>query len=881
MRSEATLQSLVRSFPERGHEMAVIAFDERGQDTWSYEKLSDAIARFSTGLLDAGVKRGQPVFIMAPNSPAWIIVYFGIISAGAMAVPVDNLLGDADAARLLQASNAGMAFVGQDHLAALRKSDGAANIQFFLLDSGREHDEVPGWQSLLATEVREGPIASEDETASRLFTSGTTGPPKTVPLTHRNFFSNVTALRHASIVGPGDRVLLPLPLHHAYAFTVGLLGTLSNGGTLVLPAGASGPALQQALKEGKATTLLAVPRLLEALIEAVEARIALQGRRRLRLFRRLLTLSISLRRIFGIRIGRILFRQLHEGLGPELRLIGSGGARLDPETAWKLEGLGWQVLSGYGLTETSPILTLNLAGQNRIGTAGRPVPGVEIRIDAEPGSPEGEICARGPNVFAGYLNNPEANKTAFTADGWFRTGDIGFVDGAGYLHIVGRAKEMIVLASGKNIAPEEIEGTFEQCPLFQEVAVMELEGVLVGIFVPDYEALRAYGAAQASVLLRDEIEQISVALPKYERLSDFRVIHEDLPRTHLGKLKRHQLLSIWEQAAAAAPPQRAELSDADKELISAPPASDVWEWLAQRFQGKALSLDASFQLDLGLDSLAWVNLTLELQESFGILLSDEAISRIVTVRDLLMEVEEAAKTRGGRPSVEAALTPQQKRWLAPPGPFKEGISMLVYGLLWFCMRALFRLSISGVGSLPRSGAFLIAPSHASSLDPLAINAALPWRLARRTWWAGWAGHFFSSRLRRFLSHSVRLFAVDPDRRPMATLAAGIALLSRGEILVWFPEGERARTPEILPFRAGIGMLIKRTGAPVVPVLVSGSFEALPRDRLVPRLRPISIAFGEPKTAEQLLAGGQGETAEARIADGLRNSVLALRDQEQE
>lgn len=147
MRSEATLQSLVQSFPERGDETAIVVFGGKEPDIWSYERLANAIARFSTGLLDAGVKRGQPVFIMAPNSPAWVVAYFGIISAGAMAVPVDNLLGDADAARLLQASNAGMAFVSQDHLAALRRSDGAADVQFFLLDKGNNDGEVPGWQS--------------------------------------------------------------------------------------------------------------------------------------------------------------------------------------------------------------------------------------------------------------------------------------------------------------------------------------------------------------------------------------------------------------------------------------------------------------------------------------------------------------------------------------------------------------------------------------------------------------------------------------------------------------------------------------------------------------------------------------------------------------
>src|SRR5690606_40034947 len=171
---------------------------------------------------------------------------------------------------------------------------------------------------------------------------------------------------------------------------------------------------------------------------------------------RLLSVSGESRRLIGVPIGRWLFRSVHAAVGPSLRILGCGGAKLDERLAQNLEALGWTVLTGYGLTETSPVLTFNAPRRRRLGTEGQPLPGVEIRVDKRPEEPHGEIQARGPNVFSGYWQNPDATREAFTPDGWFRTGDLGFLDADGFLHIVGRSKEVIVLADGKNVFPEEV-----------------------------------------------------------------------------------------------------------------------------------------------------------------------------------------------------------------------------------------------------------------------------------------------------------------------------------------------------------------------------------------------------------------------------------------
>src|SRR5918996_6520757 len=225
------------------------------------------------------------------------------------------------------------------------------------------------------------------------------------------------------------------------------------------------------------------------MVDGIERKVEAFGGFARRLYQSLLGISTWVYRRFGWRIGRVLFAPLHRQIGPALRMMASGGAPLKPETAWRLNGLGWEVLVGYGLTETSPILTFNPPGRARIGSVGLPVKDTEIRIepvpDVEPGT--GEIEAHGPSVFAGYWQNEEATREAFSGDGFFRTGDLGYTDADGYLFIVGRSKEMIVVAGGKNIFPEDVEAVYGKSELIQEIAVLDHDGRLVGLIVPQVE----------------------------------------------------------------------------------------------------------------------------------------------------------------------------------------------------------------------------------------------------------------------------------------------------------------------------------------------------------------------------------------------------------
>ncbi len=876
--SYSSLADLARGLAQRGTATALTVFRDDGAAHLSCAQLAEDIDRLAAGLIAQGLARGEAVLLCAPNSAAWVTAYFAVLCAGGLVVPLDDQSTAEDLSRVLADSGARRIFTSQAHAGELAATAAAKGPDVILLDDAPETPGTKTWRQLLAARQAAPPQIAPDDPACLLYTSGTTGTPKAVPLTHRNILSNVEALLAARLAGPRDRVLLPLPLHHAYPCTVGLLGSLASGATLVLPAGISGPQILAALQAARVTILIGVPRLYTALLAAIEAQVQKANPLARAAFRALLALSRALRPYLGVGLGRLLFAGLHRRLAPQLRLLGCGGAQLDAAAGEMLEALGWEVLTGYGLTETSPLLTFARPGRSRPATAGSLLPGVELRIVPQADRDAGEIQARGPSVFTGYRNNPEATRQAFTADGWFRSGDLGFLDGDGYLHIVGRAKEIIVLPDGKNVQPEDVEAAYAASPLIREAAVIEQEGVLVGLLVPDAEALRARGAASAANLLRGAIEEVSHRLPSHQRLAGYRLTQEKLPRTPLGKLRRHLLAPLYARAEGGPPREAAALSEADRALLAAEPAAQVWRWLGERFPDSPLSLDTSPQLDLRIDSLAWVELSLDLEDRFDITLAGEDIARIVTLRDFLQAVQEATgkpAEAAGRAVTASDAAADEARWLRPPGPLLALLGRLAYALNRLVIRAFFRLRVAGAEQLPPHGPYVVTPNHASYLDPLVIAAALPSALLREVHWAGWTGVMFAGPFSRLLSRIARVIPVDPDRAPARGLELGKAVLRRGGILVWFPEGGRSPDGRLAAFHPGIGRLLQESGAAAVPTLIRGSFEALPRGRRWPRRRAITVAFAAPARGAALEGRGQGAETAARITDGLRSSLTDL------
>jgi len=882
-----TLQQLIRQLAGHGGRPAIVAFLKRRAETWSFGKLARSAHRLGAGLGQAGLRPGDAVGLFAPNSPEWVVACLGSIEAGIVPVLIDAEMGDDDLRHVLADSGIRWLFTTRRQFRRLERLDLEREINPILLDA--EQDDELDWRRYCSDAERPGVPAAPEDTAVLFYTSGTTGPPKGVPLSHRNLASNLQAILDLHVVGERERFLLPLPLHHVYPFAIGLLTPFAAGVPFIFPLSLTGPELLRALKEGKATFLVGVPRMYEALFGAIETQVRQHGALADRMFHLGLDLASALRRHSDIAIGRGLFASLHRQFAPDLRMMLSGGAMLAPDLAFKLVGLGFEVATGYGLTETSPLLTFNVPGRGRLDTAGTPLPGVEIRI-AEPESPaeHGEVLAKGLNVFSGYRNLPEKTREAFTPDGFFRTGDLGYFDD-GYLRLVGRASEMIVLPGGENIRPEHVEEILSQGSHIKEAAVLEKKGRLAALIVPAPAATRGGGDLEA--LIRKDIEEQSRRLPSHNRIGDYVITPDPLPRTHLGKLRRHELEGIYEKAKQKGKEAAGEtgplpferMAPEDQQLLEAPNARQIWQWLAERFPDVRLMPDTHLQLDLGVDSLEWLTLTLEMGAATGVELDEEAIGRVQTVRDLLRESAEAgggmageAKNLQARLSQpEALVDADQRRWVEPPGTWSSALGVLLFGFDRWLMDRAFGVKAEGLEYLPKNGPFILAPNHVSYLDPMAIAAILPREQLQRTVWAGFTGVMFRNALMRQVSRSTGTLPVDPRRGPLASLALGVLALRRGNNLVWFAESSRSESGKLRPFETGIGLLLRAARVPAVPVWIGGSYMALPVGSWVPRFRPIEVRFGPPAAPDELEREGRGERPEQRIAAALHDRVARL------
>ena len=872
-----TPQRVIALLAERGERPAIVTVMGEEALTWSGAALAEPAIRLASGLLSKGLEPGEPVGLYGANRPEWVIARLGIGAAGALVAPFDDLLPEDDVVPLIAHNRCRQVFTTGAHLAGLRGRFGAQEPRWILLDAepGEALPEgVVAYESLLAPDAGPLPEIDPDAPAMVVTTSGTTGEAKSFTLSHRKLSANVAAIAAQKLVGEGDRALLPLPLDNVYPYVVGFLSVLACGATLVFPEALTGPQIVKALKLGRASLMIGVPRLYAAMIGAIDGRVAAKGAVARRLFASLIALSLFLHRRFGIRAGRVLFGGLHRQFGPDLRIMVSGGARLEPELIWRMEALGWRVLSGYGLSEVGSVFTANLPGRKRIGSEGHPLHGPETLRIADPDDEGiGEIQLKGPSVFEGYRDNPEANAAAFTEDGWFRTGDLGRVD-EGFVFITGRAKEMIVLGGGKNVFPEEVEAAYRESPFIEEIGVLELKGNLVGLIVPDREAVRASGYTRVEDLFRVALAECGKPLPSFQRLTGFALSREPLPRTRLGKYRRFLLPELFEQARrAAAPDSPAPLSEEDRRLLAGAPASEIWALLKARYPDKPVSLDAEPQLDLGIDSLEWVSLTLELEQRFGIRLSEEQIAEIRSLRDLIVACREAAAAPGAAPATgeaEAAET-----WLRPPGSGARLLGAALHGLNRVLARLIFRLRVEGLAHVPPEAPCLFVANHVSDLDPALLAAALPAHQRAALHWGGDRVRLFGRPSLHFLLRALRVFPVD-EQRPAASLALAGKVLRGGGTLPWFPESWRSPDGRLQAFLPGIGHLVMDYHGPIVPLLIQGTFEAMPRDRRLPRPHPVVVRFGPPLDAAELIRRCASSPDQPKaIAEALQAAVAAL------
>jgi len=865
---------------------------ERGgrEETYSYADLQELATRVGVFLAERGVAANERVILFAKNAPEWAMAYFGTLKAGATSVPVGHESTVAELVNVARASDAVGLLVGDDlyekNEDALRRGFAEAGLRTKLW-SFSEAFVLPDLEIEKARAAGLTRRQSPDALASLIFTSGTTGKPKGVMLTHRNFTFMVSELSKIFEFGVTDGMLSVLPLSHTFEFATGLLVPLAHGAQITYLPELTGDAISAALKRGHVTAIVGVPALWDLLRRRLFQRFddkspVLGG------FMRLLAKgNYELRNRAGFDVGQLLFLPVHEGFGGRIRYLISGGSALPAEVLEAFSGMGFSFFEGYGLTETAPVLTVTSPKKKPIaGSVGQPLPGIEVKIsepDANTGV--GEVVARGRNVMAGYWQDEGATAQAIR-DGWFHTGDLGRFDDDGNLHLVGRSKDVIVDANGKNVYPDEIEDLYRESPFIKELSVVGVpDGVgeqVACAVVLDLEHDTSLSAAEVAAKVEEHFRKVSTDLPIWKRVRSLHIWDGDLPKTEKRSIKRRDV-------AAEIARLRRKNEESKGALAAAGEGGQV-AWLLDTVATVSGRRRSEVQLgsrfgELGFDSLMYAELSSAL-DTAGIALPD---SVDVTTLGTLAELQELL-VRG---PAAAARELAAKRALDDDAEIRVPSAVSSAGkrgLAW-AQRAFYQqvlqTKVKGASHIPQHTSFIVAANHASHLDMGAIKVALGDAGRDLTSLAA-ADYFFRNRYRRaYFKHFTNLVPMERSGSIRKSMDTAESVLRRGRSMVVFPEGTRSVTGDMADFLPSLGYLALRAEVGVLPAHVAGSFDALPKGTAVPRSRELTVSFGPFLSREWLLSLTDGLTSQEawrlvaaftqRVVENLRDGVATTLD----
>jgi long-chain acyl-CoA synthetase len=513
----------------------------------SWNEVHRAVHRTAGYLLACGVRKGDRVALTGKNSPEWALAYLGILSAGAVVVPLDHQLSVEEMSALIRFVEARALFADEEKLDALGGSGVSDRVS---LAPGRPNYIL----ELEAGERPEAEAAGETDPAAILFTSGTTGNPKGVTLSHRNLVEDCYLSQANLGVLPTDVFYALMPIHHSYTMTAVFLEAVSTGAEVVFGQKMVSKQILEDLKRGRVTMFLGVPMLFNRLLIGIRKGIREKGVAAFALIRALMLASGLIKKLFHVNPGKKLFGFLLKKASLEnIRICISGGGPLPPSTFRQFNQLGIDFVQGYGLTETSPIVTLNPVEHYKETSVGKVIPRVEMRIREPDAEGRGEILIRGPVVMQGYYRNEAATREVLSEDGWLATGDVGYLDHENYLYLTGRKKSMIVTEGGKNVYPEEIEERFQLHGEIEQIMVrgylidkrMKTEGIEAVVY-PSLEQLQETGTDpqdRDAVRRRVQavIDEVNARLLPYQKIQRLSILDQPMEMTTTKKIKRFKV----------------------------------------------------------------------------------------------------------------------------------------------------------------------------------------------------------------------------------------------------------------------------------------------------------------------------------------------------
>lgn len=554
MKFENLKDMLKQTGEKYGECNAFILQEKEGNRIVTHKEFRDEINYLGTAMIEMGLKN-KKIAVISENRYEWEVAYLAIATGVGIVVPLDKALPENEIESSIMRSEVEAIFYSKkyEEIMARIQKQGDSRLKYFIsmdlekneFNKFSQKEITAKGKELIEAGNREFIDAEIDNESMgiMLFTSGTTSMSKIVMLSHKNIITNVLDIRNIFELDETTKFLSFLPLHHTFECTVGFLYPISIGACIVFSKGVRHIGAE--LKEFKISAMIVVPVLIEKMYEKILKGIEEKGK--LGTVKKISKLTNMLLKC-GIDVRKKIFKDVHESLGGNLQIVVAGGAALNPEVQKGMQTLGFNVLQGYGLTETSPVIAAELTHQKRLGSIGKKFPSVEVKLDnVDKETGVGELLAKGNSVMLGYYNNDEANAESFTEDGWFRTGDYAKIDKDGYIFISGRKKFVIVLQNGKNVYPEELETLVNNIPMVKESMVFatpEDDGdVTISVkTIYDEEFINEkFGnitEEEIKELIWKEIKEINKTMPKYKYIKKLIISKEEFEKTTTNKIKR-------------------------------------------------------------------------------------------------------------------------------------------------------------------------------------------------------------------------------------------------------------------------------------------------------------------------------------------------------
>jgi long-chain acyl-CoA synthetase len=799
------------------------------KESISYNQLVQHIRLFS----ELTQNLNGHAIICSENSKGWVFAFYSLWKNGLVPVPVDCLSSKKDIEYIIADCQPSVIFCSANRKAVIQEAIYDLDVRptLFVID---EYEQADASSYPTTLEFYPDP----EKTAVIIYTSGTTGNPKGVMLSFRNLKANIDAVcTDIRIFNVEDKVLLLLPLHHIFPLLGTMVMPLLAGSSIVIsPSMASGD-IVRTLKENQVTLMIGVPKLYTTIHKGIFDQINKSF-----LAKNLFRLA---KMVGSLQFSRLIFGTVHRKFGGHINYLVCGGAALELKVGKDLRTLGFDLLEGYGMTEAAPMISFNRPGNVHAGTAGQHLSCVNVEVR------EGELVVKGENVMQGYYGKPD-DTAAILKDGWLYTGDQGYIDDEGFIHITGRKKEIIILSNGKNINPSDIEEQLELAnPVVKEVGVFQDGDRLHVIVVPNKTKATEMGITDLEKYIKwDVLKVYNQSAVSYKMVTGFTLSNDELPRTRLGKIQRFKL---------------AEMASSVKDKSSDTVQFNTPEFLLLKtyiFQEKKIELKPTdhIEFDLGLDSLDKVSLQVYIDSTFGVKLDLPAIIRFDNMMQLCEYIAKH-KTHEVAEKIDWSAIIRQRIHLKLPQTWITSHLFVNISRVFFSFY--FRMKGRGVKNIP-DGPCIIVPNHQSFFDGLFVASYLRFWQMRKTFFYAKEKHVRNPFV-KFIANRNNIIVMDLNNNLKESIQKMAEVLKEKKNLIIFPEGTRTRDGRLGDFKKTFAILSRELNVPVVPVTIKGAFEALPKGSWFPKpFRKIRVEFLSPVFPENHTYDALSEIVRNRI-----------------